>query len=1152
MRLERLDLIRYGKFTDRTLALPAAEHDFHVIVGPNEAGKSTIRAAIQDLFYGIALRTTHGFLHAMSDLRLGARISQGADQLEFLRTKGNKQTLRNQADAALPDNALLPYLGTTDRAFFRQMFGLDHERLVAGGTSILEARNDLGQILFQSAAGITGLGAAREALDAEADKLWAKRRSGDRLYYIAADEFEQATAALKDATVRTKAWTEAHERVTELEAAQAHARQELATVKQRRSTLERVRRVGRYLHARANIHTRLADLQAAPELPENAAQLLSDAEMAMATAQVDITHYQAQLDAAVVALEGTVVDADVRAREAEISQLNALRVQYDTYATALPQRHAEINAQWKIAAGLATELGWDSSAEAAVAARLPSLAARATLARLARAHAPLQQAQNAAARAERQKNLEITQAAAEQHPLTAADAPAALQAALSKARKLGDVDATLRERQQQISTRQAALNKAYIGLGDWPADLPTLQAMRIPEAVLIQQFVQAQQLDETQAQTLADTAQKLERRIEAGELEIQLYRKTRHPAMLQDVEQARQIRDVTWASFKENPAALASHGSSYEQQVVAADRLADQRHDTAHQASELASKQAEIARQMLELKTSRDALNAVQAGIAQRAAQWAALITQRGLVDLPFQSATHWLQKREEVLQAEAGLDQAKQALVELEALIAEASARLSDELVKVGQPGAEALDVLMLNAGDYITHVASQKGHRAALEKQLADARRDIALLAADTTAATTALSDWNAMWAAALVQAQMTAEPTAEVVEGVLVTMEKIDTLLAAINATRVGQIDKMRADIAEFDQAVNTLVEVLAPDMAGGKTSDIVLALVARLEAANASFREAARLREARDLAQIKYSEATLKHSQARAVLDPLFQHAGVALNEELRAAIGQSSLVRELRAELAAADKAISESGDGLSVDALSAEVASADSASLATELDQLADQDSDLVTRLTTLAAQLPEATRVLAAIAGSAEAAKAEAQRQEALARMADAAERYVKVYTAARLLKWSIDQYREAQQGPMLTTASSIFARLTLGSFSKLAVDFETDPPRLQGRRANGTPVDIAGMSEGTRDQLYLALRLAALGVHLDQAPTLPFIADDLFINYDDQRSRAGLEALRDLSRKTQVVFLTHHDHLLPLVRDVFGAGVDVHDLTQ
>jgi len=86
--------------------------------------------------------------------------------------------------------------------------------------------------------------------------------------------------------------------------------------------------------------------------------------------------------------------------------------------------------------------------------------------------------------------------------------------------------------------------------------------------------------------------------------------------------------------------------------------------------------------------------------------------------------------------------------------------------------------------------------------------------------------------------------------------------------------------------------------------------------------------------------------------------------------------------------------------------------------------------------------------------------------------------------------------------------------------------------------------------MSDGTRDQLYLSLRLAALEMHIEQGHALPFIADDLFINYDDQRSRAGLKALAKLSEVTQVIFLSHHKHLLPAVKDVFGSSANIIEL--
>jgi uncharacterized protein YhaN len=289
------------------------------------------------------------------------------------------------------------------------------------------------------------------------------------------------------------------------------------------------------------------------------------------------------------------------------------------------------------------------------------------------------------------------------------------------------------------------------------------------------------------------------------------------------------------------------------------------------------------------------------------------------------------------------------------------------------------------------------------------------------------------------------------------------------------------------------------------------------------------------------------ARLRHDQARASVAPLMQRAGVDSTEALAAAIGRSDQWRALRTAISAAERAASDSGDGLGLVQLQEEAAQVDASGLVGTLSSLLGHEDELVTALSAASAQRQAAGAALQAMAGTADAAKAEAQRQQALASMADAVERYVKVFTAARLLRWSIEQYREAKQGPMLGAASTLFAQLTLGSFDRLVVDFEHDPPQLQGHRPSGQVVDIEGMSEGTQDQLFLALRLAALDMHLDHAQALPFIADDLFINYDDLRAKGGLQALGELSRKTQVLFLTHHDHLLPVIQDVFGAQVNV-----
>ena len=78
--------------------------------------------------------------------------------------------------------------------------------------------------------------------------------------------------------------------------------------------------------------------------------------------------------------------------------------------------------------------------------------------------------------------------------------------------------------------------------------------------------------------------------------------------------------------------------------------------------------------------------------------------------------------------------------------------------------------------------------------------------------------------------------------------------------------------------------------------------------------------------------------------------------------------------------------------------------------------------------------------------------------------------------------------------------------------------------------------------MSEGTADQLYLALRIASLERHLERHAPIPFILDDILVNFDDARAAAALEVLAALSERTQVIYFTHHQHLVELAKAKVG----------
>ena len=116
----------------------------------------------------------------------------------------------------------------------------------------------------------------------------------------------------------------------------------------------------------------------------------------------------------------------------------------------------------------------------------------------------------------------------------------------------------------------------------------------------------------------------------------------------------------------------------------------------------------------------------------------------------------------------------------------------------------------------------------------------------------------------------------------------------------------------------------------------------------------------------------------------------------------------------------------------------------------------------------------------------------------------------------------------------------------MTERRFTGLEPDYGAgDEPVLVGVRENGEKVALAGMSDGTQDQFYLALRLASLEKFSADGEPLPLLVDDALVNFDDTRARAALRVLGDLTATTQVIFFTHHQHMVHLAKEAVDAQV-------
>ena len=209
--------------------------------------------------------------------------------------------------------------------------------------------------------------------------------------------------------------------------------------------------------------------------------------------------------------------------------------------------------------------------------------------------------------------------------------------------------------------------------------------------------------------------------------------------------------------------------------------------------------------------------------------------------------------------------------------------------------------------------------------------------------------------------------------------------------------------------------------------------------------------------------------------------------------------------------------------------------------IAPELEELDNGIRDLEQERSLLDQTIGREKTRLKEMDGSSRAAGYAEEAQGLLASMDSAVEQYARLKIASAILAGTVEQYREKHQGPLISRAGDLFARMTLGAFDRLRADYdEKGSPILVGIRAgSNTQVTVQGMSDGTADQLYLALRLAGLEQYLADNEPIPFVVDDILLRFDDERALATLGVLAELASKTQVLFFTHHHHLIELARD-------------
>lgn len=1145
MRLDRLELIRYGKFTDTVVdfgPVPAGP-DLHMVYGPNEAGKSTLFAAWRDLLFGMEARTRFAFQHDHAALRVGATLTIGGAERRFFRAKAG---LRDGLDQVVADSAILAELGGIDRDAFTTMFSLDDGSLYKGGEEILRARGELGQLLFAGASGLTELTARLEEMEARANEFYRRGGRGGTLNDLVRQAKDLADER-KQLEIRADVY---HQLNREREQAQARFQAAAARLGEMAARAERIARQERARPRLAewrDLAAALAELGAWPAAPADWAAELPRLRDEQAQAAAQRQAHDQQVSALRDTIAALVDDPAAVAAAAACADLGA---RLAAWAARAAERPALERTRDQVAAQLATLCTQWGQPAAQPEALLIAERRRAALRDLATGWIGRDAARAAAAN-------ELANACAELERLPE---PMAEPAALERATRLRLLTQALGQwrehvpqgRAQAASERleeaRGAYNAALDRLAPWRASVGELAAMVAPSAAALDTVEREIAAARAQVADLAAQAERLQ--AEERGLWARIDAAIAVPGLVDEAElaPARVGRDAAWTRHR-----ARMDGDS-----------ADQFERALRQDDELNARLIRQLDQLAQLRGDRLALARIKGEVAQvlasataaarrRAEAEAALAGLRAGLDacLPAEwdvaRLRLWLDEREAALAAHRAVRAAKNALAAAAADNEARAAALADALAPLlpaplPEPASPAWAVATAEA--LLEREAEWRGRADAVKA--ATRRRDDARRAdADARAA---LAAWHGEWrqAAAGTWLEHGADPSALV--GVL---DQLAALAPALErggeaAARLVWLDDEEAALGT---AIAALEARLDMDTPGDSPAERLDHIARRVDQA----RHVAR-RLAEETARLDAAGAAGRALAAREA--ELAARAGVITGHFAVATLAQAQVALDALARRAELEQRMAGLAHAVVADLDCADLAAAQAELAGIDWDQLAGERAALVQdlavaeeeRLAALRA-LTRAEDAVAAVGGDAAAARADEQRRTVLAELAEGVREAYGLRAGLAATRAALKLYRERHRSALMAKASDAFASMTGGKYRGLATQTDKKGEVLVALEASGASKLPDALSKGTIFQLYLALRIAGYLDFVANRPPVPFVVDDTLESFDDDRSAETFRLLGAMAAHGQVIYLTHHRHLCDIAARMCP-GIKIHQL--
>lgn len=1155
MRFDYLNLRAFGHFTDYELLFDQTKN-FHLIYGPNEAGKSTALRSITHFLYGFPQQTNDSFLHSNSKLRIEGQLQKSnAEKLQFIRRKGNKNTVLDVNGNALNEEIVNRFLNGISQQHFLNMFALDHVRLRDGGESLLQSGGSLGESLFSAASGISALRKVFEDLEKKSGELYKKRGSTPELNKLIKEE-KELKRKISDYHLKVQAWKELERKYNDRKKEIEHIIQQVKMLRSKQEKLQRIKltlpKIARY----RNLVEKLADLGDVPPLPDTIKELREEAQQRLEAAKkekVRAGHNYVELE---IELNQIKIPEGLIEQGSLIDALYRELQSYQTNQKAIPRLEGERNQLKDQVISIMKELDSVHADFKQIDRYRLSAEKKETIRELCK-QKPLLDQQFKKNEDERQEiEEELQQKESELKTVTELPDIAELERIIDMVKRAGQIDETLENLKRESEQKEAQINEEIRQLPQWDGTYEELIHLPVPG---LEETIKKYQQERTE---LLKKQQQIQDQIWSQKEMID-----RHEERLRELESLAEIpseeklfmlrhhRDKGWELIRkrlqqgswDERASVYFDGQAiedaYEDSVHEADTVADKMRIEASKVGEKNKILADIKncqKKMVELENEGKVINGQ---LEKWETNWNELWSPSAIIPLTPEEMREWLNKHAQIKGMVQEYEKLQNSLSELESKRVQYIDSLILNLSQLVQIAEEkSINELLNIAEKHQKKIQADLYKRDNLKTSITDIKRKANQLSVKRKEIESKLNLWKEAWLNAIDGTTISEVTSPTIAERLL---EKYDQCIAVYDRLKsiLKEQETTQEQILLYQERVANVLNSVEIKIEERSVDIVVNWLNAALQQAK---QDEVTIKSLTD--QLKKLQANIKKAadeieEAETTLNGLMKQAKCDNVTELEQVEKRFVLKKEYKTKIQALEEELLELGNGSSLEELIKEADCIEHDSIEVELEELKHK----LDEIEPIRSQLEQEYGVVKKeyeekIQGNnTESVLAEQKKQSLITQLGNGTDQYIQLKLASTLLQKGIEYYRNQNQDPILKRASALFSRLTLHSFVRLIVDYdEKDQPILMGVRDNGDTVGIDGMSDGTTDQLYLALRIASIEKYTKENESIPFIVDDILVHFDDIRSKETLKILLELSKNSQIIFFTHHARLVDIMSEI------------